>query len=72
MFVDFMRQIQKPSVKVYRAGWSEHQIFASWFTILPTPITSGKVMLFIAYGTAEMLAISTIKAYLAGLGITDL
>ena len=71
MFVDFMRQISKSSMKVYRAGWSEYQIFANRFTITPTPITAKKVMLFIAYVGAERLAISTLKHTWQGLGITE-
>ncbi len=59
--------IAQSTMKVYRAGWSRYQTFATQFTIDPIPITLEKVTLFIAHLGSQGLAASTIEAYLAGL-----
>ena len=53
--------------KVYSAGWNRYSKFAHSFSLEPTPVTSEKAILFVAYLGTQGLSLSTIESYLAAL-----
>ena len=53
--------------KVYKAGWNRYIAFTGAFKIPPSPLTTEKVTLFVAYLGSEGLSISTIQSYMAAL-----
>ena len=53
------------TLKVYKAGWNRYIAFTGVFKIPPSPVTTEKVTLFVAYLGSEGLSISTIQSYMA-------
>ena len=53
--------------KVYKAGWNRYIAFGGSFNIPPSPLTTEKVTLFVAYLGSEGLSVSTIQSYMAAL-----
>ena len=53
--------------KVYKAGWNRYIAFGGSFNIPPSPLTTEKVTLFVAYLGSEGLSVSTIQSYKAAL-----
>ena len=63
-----MRQFLDASThKEYKAGWNHYIAFSRSFNIPPSPLTTEKVTLFVAYLGSEGLSVSTIQSYMADL-----
>lgn len=53
--------------KVYAAGWNRYTSFTRSFNLVPTPVTSEKAILFVAFLGTQGLSLSTIESYLSAL-----